>query len=159
MRQVLADEQDGVRGLAGAMGSVVSRDGKFVYTTSGRFAGDNAVGVYQVGADGKLTVLQEFINEQSDIKDFTGGNQLTLSPDETRLYASATTSCSLACFRRDPVSGKLTYMASIRSEATGAGTGLGANGVQCSKDGRFLYLALEELGAVTVFERSQPAQP
>jgi 6-phosphogluconolactonase (cycloisomerase 2 family) len=156
LRQVLTDEQDGIRGLAGAMSSLVSRDGKFVYTTSGRFAGDNSVGVYQVGDDGKLTVLQEFINDQGDLKDFTGGNQLALSSDESHLYASGTTSCSLACFRRDPATGKLTYTTTIRSEATGAGTTLGANGIACSKDGRFLYLGLEDGGAVSVFEHSQP---
>jgi len=36
----------------------------------------------------RLALLQEFIHEQSDLKGFTGGNQLTLSPDETRLYTS-----------------------------------------------------------------------
>ncbi len=155
VRQILRDEQDGVHGLSGTMSVCVSRDGKFVYSTSGRFEGDNAVTVFQVGDGGKLKVLQEFINDQSDLTNFTGGNEMCLSPDDTWLYASGTTSCSLACFRRDAQSGKLQFVTTICNEATGAGANLGANGVACSSDGRFLYLALEDAGGISVFERGR----
>jgi 6-phosphogluconolactonase (cycloisomerase 2 family) len=131
----------------------VSHDGKFVYTVSGRFGGDDAVSVFRVGADGKLKVIQEFFNDQGDLTDFTGGNQLALSHDETMLYAAGTTSAGLACFRRDPKTGKLEVITTIRNEATGMGDNLGANGIAVSPDGRHLYLALEDAGAISVFER------
>jgi 6-phosphogluconolactonase (cycloisomerase 2 family) len=153
VKQVVRDEQDGVHGLAGTMSACVSSDGKFVYNTSGRFDGDDAVSVFEIGADGKLKVIQEFINEQGELKDFTGGNELAISPDEKSFYAAGTTSCSLACFRRDPATGKLTYLTTVRNEATGDGVDLGANGIATSSDGRFLYLALENVGGISVFER------
>jgi 6-phosphogluconolactonase (cycloisomerase 2 family) len=154
VRQLIRDGDEGVTALAGTTGACVSRDGKFVYTISGRFEGDNAVGVFQVGADGKLAPLQEFISDQSDLKNLTGPNELAISPDGKHLYASGTTSCSLACFQRDAATGKLTFVATMQDAATGAGADLGANGVDLSPDGRFLYLALENGSAVSVFERA-----
>jgi 6-phosphogluconolactonase (cycloisomerase 2 family) len=159
VRQILRDGQEGIQGLAGTTGACVSRDGKFVYTISGRFEGDQAIGAYKVGEDGKLAVLQEFISEQSDLKDFSGANELTISPDDKYFYASGTTSCSVACFRRDPASGKLQYVTTVQNEATGVGSDLGANGLECSADGRFLYLALENAAAISIFERTSPPQP
>jgi 6-phosphogluconolactonase (cycloisomerase 2 family) len=154
VRQVLRDEENDIHGLAGATETCVSRDGKFVYAISGRFEGDNAVNVFKVGADGKLTLLQELQCDQAGIQNLSGANDLTLSPDEEHLYVSGTTSCSVACFRRDRASGKLTYEATLQSEATGVGAELGANGLQCSPDGRFLYLALENNSAISIFERT-----
>jgi 6-phosphogluconolactonase (cycloisomerase 2 family) len=154
VRQILRDGQDEVRGLAGIIATRVSRDGKFVYSVSGRFGGDDGVSVFRVGDDGKLKVVQELVNDQGELTDFTGGNQLTLSPDESMLYAAGTTSGGLACFRRDPKTGKLEFVTTIRNEATGVGDNLGANGIAISPDGRHLYLALEDAGAISVFERS-----
>jgi sugar lactone lactonase YvrE len=100
-----------------------------------------------------LTLAQEFIADKSDLVDFQGGNLLTISPDGKRLYAAGTVSCSLACFSRDPESGQLSYLSTLRDESTGLGSKLGANGVVCSPDGKFLYLALEDASAISVFER------
>ena len=152
LAQVLSDEKDGIHALGGAFGVLASDDGKFVYVTSGRFRGDQAVSVYRVGADRTLKLAQEFIANQSDLVDFQGGNLLTISPDGRRLYAAGTVSCSLACFSRDPESGQLTYLSTLRDESTGLGSKLGANGVVCSPDGKFLYLALEDASAISVFE-------
>ncbi|HEY3969354.1 MAG TPA: beta-propeller fold lactonase family protein, partial [Planctomycetaceae bacterium] len=171
IRQILHDEEDGVHGLAGTIYTCVSRDGEFVYSISGRFAGDDAIGVFQVGDDGKLSVLQEFINGDGELQDFKGGGVgIAISPDGTRFYASGTRSGSLACFRRDPVGGKLTYVTTLTSLETGeSGTfvdnrravgnqlmvgNLGANGVDISSDGRFLYLALEGWSAISVLEQT-----
>jgi sugar lactone lactonase YvrE len=104
-------------------------------------------------------VLQEFINEESELKDFKGGAVgLTISPDGTRFYASGAKSRSLACFDRDPVNGKLSYVATLKSPVTGnnekRAENLGANGIAFSSDGRFLYLALEDGGTISVLERT-----
>jgi 6-phosphogluconolactonase (cycloisomerase 2 family) len=163
IRQILRDEEDGVHGLAGTIDTCVSRDGKYVYTVSGRWAGDDAIGAFQVGADGKLTVLQEFINNQSDLKGFEGGAKgIMISPDGKRFYASGARSRSLACFNRNPDSGKLEYVTTIKNLVTGdrteerPGDNLGANGIDLSPDGRFLYLALENGAAISVLEWTAP---
>jgi 6-phosphogluconolactonase (cycloisomerase 2 family) len=154
--QVLKDEQDGTHALAGAMGVLLSRDGQFVYVASGRFGGDKALSVFRIGEDRRLKVEQEFVNDKSDLVNFQGGNQLTISPDGRRLYASATVSSALACFDRDPETGKLKFLTTLRDETTGVGAPLGATAVVCSPDGRFLYLSLEDAGTISVFERSTP---
>ena len=159
VRQLLRDEQDGIHGLAGTTGAIASRDGKFVYSISGRFEGDNAVGVYQVRADGKLSLLEEFVNDERGLKNFTGPNDLTISPDGQHLYASGTTSCSVACFQRDAGSGRLSLVATLQNEATGLGSELGANGLDVSPDGRFFYLTLESGSAISIFERTVKPAP
>ena len=156
IRQILRDEEGDIHGLAGVIDACISRDGKHLYTAAGRWeGGDNAIGVYLVGMDGKLILLQEFINDKGDLVDFVGGGKgLAISPDGKFLYVSAVRSGSLACFQRDPATGKLTFLATLHNETTGTGLALGAHGVDVSPDGKFLYLALEYGRAVSVFERT-----
>jgi 6-phosphogluconolactonase (cycloisomerase 2 family) len=149
--QVVKDEQDGVRGLAGVYGVCSSPDGRFVYTCAGKEGGDQSIAAY--GWDGKrLSVLQEFIAEESDLKGYRIANEIVVTPDGTRLFASGTGSGSLACFDRDPATGRLTFRACLRSDATGAGLEKGAVGLACSPSGNFLYVTLEDGNAVTVFD-------
>src|SRR5262249_23170048 len=65
LHQVIRDEQGGVHGFARVYGVCTSADGRFVYTCSNR---DHAVSALARGDDGKLTVMQEFINDQGDLK-------------------------------------------------------------------------------------------
>jgi 6-phosphogluconolactonase (cycloisomerase 2 family) len=155
VRQLLRDEEGDIHALGGATGAQVSADGKFVYSISGRFEGDNAIGVYQVGTDGKLSKLQELSADKGDIKDFVGPNELIISPDGTQVYASGTRSGSVACFTRDPAAGKLTYVTTLQSVGTGKEADLGANGMKISADGKYLYLVLENAATISVFERTK----
>jgi 6-phosphogluconolactonase (cycloisomerase 2 family) len=151
VRQVINDEEEDVHGLAGAMGVLVSRDGRYVYVNSGRFQGDNAVSAYRIGEDGRLKLIQEFINGQGGLNGFEGGNHLGISPDGLNVYAAATRSGTVACFRRDPASGKPTLIENISDGAPG--DGLGAVGVFISPDGRFVYVPAEDKKAISVFRR------
>ena len=153
VRQIVKDEQDGVHGFAGVYGVCASPDGRFVYTCSGKEGADQAITAFRWD-EKKLSLLQEFIAEQSDLKDYNIANEIVVTPDGTNLFASGTGSGSLACFDRDAESGKLTFRASLRSDATGAGSDQGPTGVACSPDSKFLYLTLENGNAVTVFERT-----
>jgi 6-phosphogluconolactonase (cycloisomerase 2 family) len=153
VRQLLKDGQDGIKALAGVQTVCASPDGQFVYTCSGRFTGAQAVSAYRVGSDGKLTVLQEFIADAGDLKNFSGGNDVIVSPDGLNLYACGTVSKSVACFDRDPKTGKLDYITTLASAATGGDAELGACALAWSPDARFLYLTVEDEGAISIFQR------
>ncbi len=156
MRQLIKDGQDGVKALAGVQTVCVSPDNEFVYTCSGRFVGTQAVSAFRVGEDGKLTVLQEFISEMSDLKNFSGGNDVIVSPDGLNVYACGTTSKSVACFDRDPKTGNLEYLTTLASDATGGEAELGACAMAWSPDSNFLYVTVEDDGAISIFQRPRP---
>jgi 6-phosphogluconolactonase (cycloisomerase 2 family) len=154
VRQVLKDGEDRITGLAGVHGVDPSPDGKHVYVTSGRFAGDQAISAYRMGDDGKLSLMQEFVSDQSELKSFQGGNKGTLSADGKSFYACGTVSRSLANFNRDPETGKLTLVANLHDASTGADGENGPANARCSPDGRFLYVTLESAGSISIFERT-----
>jgi 6-phosphogluconolactonase (cycloisomerase 2 family) len=154
-RQVIRDGEEKVNCLAGIHGICTSDDGKFVYTVSGRFQGDQAVAAFRFGDDGKLSLVREFICDQSDLVNFKGGNNVFVSGDGTSVFACGTVSRSLACFRRDQASGDLSFVATIRDDAqTGIGPQTGPADVEVSADGRFVYVTLEQDGAISIFERT-----
>jgi 6-phosphogluconolactonase (cycloisomerase 2 family) len=155
--QVIKDDIGEVHGLAGAMGVALSPEGRFVYVSAGRFQGDNAVSVFQVGADRSLIFVQEFINDGGELKDFEGGNHLAVSPDGLNVYAAATRSHSIACFRRHPVSGRLTYLETIPDGGDAGSLGATATGV--SPDGKFVYVSTEDEKSISVFARDSGSSP
>jgi 6-phosphogluconolactonase (cycloisomerase 2 family) len=151
VRQIVKDEADDVHGLAGAMGVVVSPTGRFVYVASGRFQGDDAVSVFQFTAERRLILVQEFLNGKGEFQGFEGGNHLAISPDGLNVYAAATRSGTVACFRRHPTSGRLTYLETIPDG--GEGGPLGATAAGISPDGKFVYVPTEDKKSISVFER------
>ncbi len=154
--QVLQDGQEGLQGLKGCFGVTVSRDGKFAYTVSGRFGGDNAVGVWAFDSKaGKLVQLQSLAKLQKVGQDtkrlvrFQAGNSIAISPDGQHVYATATTSGTLACFHRDLQTGALRLTSMFGDpEAVG-----GAAGVTVSPDGRYVAVAAETQKTISVFRR------
>lgn len=155
LRQVLRTG-DRVKGLGGIMAVVCSPDGKTVYTTSGRFkdeTSEDAVNVFQLASDGMLYPLQHFEGEKH-LSGFAGGNRLALSPDGLALYATGTNSNHLACFDRDPATGKLT----VREVVAGWKEPelKGVNGLAVSPDGKHLYATWEFSKGLSAFERPKP---
>ncbi len=148
-----------IKGLGGVECVCTSADGKFVYTCSGRFlgtkiaGGTNAVSAFRVQDDGKLTLLQEFLSDHSELKNFVGGNDVIVSPDGRNVYACGTLSKSVACFGRDLKTGKLEYITTLSSDATGGPSELGANALAWSPDAKFLYLTVEDEGMISIFQR------
>ncbi len=151
VRQIIKDGENGANALEGAMGVAVSPDGKSVYVSSGRFQGDNAISAFSVGSDGRLSFLQEFLDAQGDLQGFKGGNHLIVSPDGKNVYASATVSCAVAAFRRDPATGKLTYLQTLPDGGDGGENGAASVGI--SPDGKYVYVATEDRRALSVFQR------
>ena len=117
VRQVIKNGDGDVRGLDGAMGVAFSPDGQFAYTSAGRFRGDSVVGVYKFDEAGQLSLVQEIVNAEDDLPDFVGGNEIAVSADGRSVYAVASRSESIACFDRDTLTGKLTFIDTIANEA------------------------------------------
>ena len=148
--QVLVDGEEGTNALAGAFRIACSRDGRHVYISSGRLQGDQAISVFETQPDGKLKLVEEHVNGTGDLTGFKGGNGIAISPDGTLVYAAATVSDRLVRFRRDPLSGKLTFLG---SQSVGAFTSPGACALAFSPDGKFVYVADEDSNSIVVFKQ------
>jgi 6-phosphogluconolactonase (cycloisomerase 2 family) len=152
IRQVIRDGEGWVGALAGATELALSPDGSFLYVSSGRFKGDNAVSVFKLSDNDELAWVEEFISGDSDLRAFAGGNQIRVSPDGRNVYAAGTESHSLACFERDVDTGKLTYLETLTND-TAIDNLSGAAGVAISPDGKHVYVTAEYAGGVSIFER------
>ncbi len=150
--KVYKDSTEGIRGLGGAFAVACSPDGRFVYTSSGRFRGDDTVGVYRVEDDGQLALVQEIQNGDSELDGFEGGNEILVTPDGKYVYAAATRSSMVAGFRRDKETGRLTVLDTESIALVGAGN-LGPAGLGISPQGEHLYVAAESPGKIIIFRR------
>ncbi len=148
--QLLEDETDGITSLGGIFRVACSADGKFVYTNSGRFQGDQAITVFATQDDETLKLVEAHVNGIGGFEGFEGGNELQISPDGTLLYALGSVSDSLARFRRDSESGKLTFLG---SQQVGEKVTPGAAGLCFSPDGKFVYVADEAASSIVVFRQ------
>ena len=157
--QVLTGEgANGLPALRGAFAATISPDGRFVYTSAGRYRGSDAVAAFAVGPDGTLTHVQSLMNDTPELSGFVGGNEIVASADGANVYAVATKSGALAAFRRDYETGKLTHLQTLRHGTDGVGLLAGASGLTLSPDGRFVYVAAEESDAVAAFARALPVK-
>jgi 6-phosphogluconolactonase (cycloisomerase 2 family) len=95
------------------------------------------------------------MNDASTLMNYQRANEILVTADGRSVYASGTQSKSLACFDRDPESGKLTYLATLCNEGTGSQFAAGPTGLAASADGQFLYVTIEGGSAVSVFERTR----
>lgn len=155
VEQVIKDGKDGARGLAGANSVTASKDGKFIYTSSGRFRGDNSVGVFKIDDDGKFQVVQELTEDRDEIGDFEGGNELILSDDQRQLFVAGTTSSTVTIYNRDADTGKLTYLETAMfspqdNPALGEGQRLGPAGIGVAPDGKHIYVAIEGWSSLAI---------
>ncbi|MGB7345956.1 MAG: beta-propeller fold lactonase family protein [Pirellulaceae bacterium] len=151
IEQVLRDGEKNVEGLSGVFALSISDDGKFIYTSSGRFRGDSAVGVFMLNENGDLEVVQELISGRDQMGDFLGGNELAISPDGKNVYVTGTRSSTLAGFARDTETGKLTFIETVPFGPRK----LGPAGIAISPHGEYVYAAVEGESSIAIFRRDQ----
>ena len=139
---------------------VVSPDGKHVYSVS---FSDSAVIVFSRDAkSGKLTpvetIQQKLEGGRYLPRDYglTFANGIATSPDGLNIYV-ASISDQLAIFRRDPESGKLTFLEVHRDGENGVDGLDYALSVTVSPGGRQVFVVGHGSRAIAVFER-EPKQ-
>jgi len=154
LKQLIADEKDGVHGLDGVSQVKCSPDGKFLYVSAGRQKGDNAIGIYRTNPNGTVALVKELFNDRDGLTRFEGGNELILTSDGLNLYALGTRSSSLLGFQRHPETGALTQDQTFVHDRYGAGPVLsGASGLALTPDGRHLYVTAELSQTISIFNR------
>jgi 6-phosphogluconolactonase len=150
MLQFLKSDMDGLSSLAGAFRAVCSADGRHVYVSSGRFGGSQSVTAFAADGEGKLKLIETYINNVDGFTGFEGGNEIVVSPDGNLVYAVASLSDRLVRFRRDQQTGRLTFLG---SDEVGANEVPGAAGLCFSPDGKFVYVADEDANAIVVYKQ------
>ena len=155
--QKRSDENPG--GLDGAFSVAVSPDSKFVYLSSGRFTGSDAITVFEKQNDGKLKLVDELYNFTQKLERFVGGNEITITRDGKHVYAVASRSDSLVALSRDLKTGKLKQTQFLVDQFQGTGAMLMPSGLAVSPDGKFVYVAAEGTDGITIFNRPGPAKP
>ena len=145
---------DTVEGLRGVMQVVCSSDGKFVYTSSGRFGGSHAVCAFKLGGDKKLKFIQSLSDAGGELPKFEGGNKLRISPDGHAVYVIGTNSNHIVGLQRDVNSGNLTLTEMIDATQL-PGSLKGPNGLAFSPDGKHVYVSWEGAKSVGPFVRQR----
>ncbi|MGE3315599.1 MAG: lactonase family protein [Planctomycetaceae bacterium] len=151
IQQVFRHGVDGVKCLEGAMICALSPDHRFLYTNAGNFELAGGVGVFEIDSEGKLTLVQQYVDGTDGFVNFKGGNKIVVGPYGDRVYATATGSGSLAIFSRDLNTGRLKHLETMVTGKNGVNL-RGANGMAFDKAGEFLYVACEHDKGIAVMK-------
>src|SRR5262245_9510031 len=113
-------EQDGIGGTDGLFGATdvaVSPDGGHVYAVS---LYDDALGAFtRDPATGALAPLEVHRDGVGGVDGLDNGESVLVSPDGAYVYAAASGDHAVTVFRRDPTSGRLTFLQVVRDGVDG----------------------------------------
>jgi DNA-binding beta-propeller fold protein YncE len=155
------------RAMAAIEGLAISEDGLSVY---GAAAGSNALvildrdpatGALSQASDGTGCITQSATTDCTQGRELSGANAVDVSPGDETVYVTSLFSNSVTTFARAPGSGDLTQLdgtAGCLVYLVAIGCRLGQameapEGLGLSPDGRSLYVASFESGAVDVLNR------
>ncbi|GAB5405440.1 MAG: hypothetical protein Aurels2KO_36710 [Aureliella sp.] len=132
--------------LDGVHSCKVSHSGKRLYCISGRFRGVSGITVFERQSDGRLALARELKLESEE---FSGGNDIVVSKDESLVIASGTTGNSIAIVQQDLSEPSLQLHSTLVN--SGKINLLGVSGLQFGHDEDDLFVAAEDGSAVTAF--------
>jgi 6-phosphogluconolactonase (cycloisomerase 2 family) len=136
---VLKDGVGGVDGLGGALGVILSADGKHAYVTG---SADDSISWFERNAStGVLSfagVLKDGVNGVDGLDDAYG---MTLSADGKHAYAAGREDDALSWFERNASTGALSFAGVLKDGENGVDGLHKANDVVVSADGKYLYVS------------------
>ncbi len=105
-------------------------------------------------AEGQVITFVSFYTQGFDgVTGILGSRSIAVSPDGKNVYASGETGHSLAVFSRDPATGLLTQVQSLVDGVNGIDGLMGAQVIDVSGDGKFVYVSATFEAAISVFSR------
>lgn len=139
-----------VSGIEGVFRAAFSPDGKFLYTSSGRFGGSDCIGVFAVDEDVIIAQVGKLDMAAASGLEWKGGNAVAVSPvkGDPRVIAGASVSDTIAEIRRHRDTGAVE-LAGIVEDTTKGSPGIA--GICFSPDGKYFYAADEAEAVLRVF--------
>jgi 6-phosphogluconolactonase (cycloisomerase 2 family) len=138
-------------GLAGAIMTAVSPDGKHVYALG--YLDASLVVFEREPRTGKLSFIECKKDGRDGVKGLERSRSMALSPDGKNIYVAGNNKNALVVFERDNQNGKLTFRQLIKKGADNIDSLAGATCVAVSPDNRHVYATGYNDGTLTVFNR------
>jgi len=149
--QVVREGVGNVDGLQFPSALAVSPDGAHLYVTGGR---DNALAAFaRDAATGTLTFLEAQKNGVAGVEGLAGASAVVVSPDGAFVYAAGQLDDAVVVFRRNALTGWLSFVEVQRQGVNGMNGIAGPLGLAISPDGGNVYVAGGDQAAVGALRR------
>ncbi|MGB5260788.1 MAG: beta-propeller fold lactonase family protein, partial [Gammaproteobacteria bacterium] len=143
------DGVSGVDGLGNPGAVSISPDGASAYVSSEL---DSAVAFFNRDTDtGVLTFVETYVNGVNGVSGLAGAWWNAVSSDGTNFYSNGYYSNSLAVFRRNTVTGKLTYIEKHTDNVASVDGLSAAWGLAASPDGQGVFVTASGESALSIF--------
>lgn len=153
--EMVRDGVAGITSLAGPVAAALSPDGRQLYVAA---QADNALDVFTVAADGRLTLLQTKIDGNPDADALEGIADVAVSADGKVVFTAAYFDDAVTAFRRrddaaQPNFGRVITL-EVKRNGIGGVDGIdGAVGLATTADNGSVYVAGNAGNALAVFAR------
>lgn len=151
--EVHRDGVGNLDGIANPAAIAISPDGGFVYVAGSR---DDAVAAFaRDKSTGALTFLEAQKEGTAGVEGIRYARALAISPDGQYLYAAGQKSDAIAVFKRNTLTGWLTFVEAQHQGVLGVAGIVEPLALTISPDGAHLYVATGDQSVVTVFARDK----